>query len=212
MRRPRTILKSAMQSRPSKYLLVLAFFVLVPVLIGLLLGAGRTGVAMHLPWAYGLLFWVAASLGVWLCLYLGSALAGFVLRPWQPSLWVILLVGAVLGSLPARHWIYLLAAALGQRMLNGRRPQAAPALELSWEFAIYYLQVWVGVYAVWVAAGLVFDRWFAFPAYSRTRFSAVPPGHGLPPPTGGPAGGSDRGVARGAWQRRRSEPGTGGCR
>ncbi len=150
-----------------KAIIPAAFFVLVPCLIGVLLGASRTGVAFHLPWIVGVGFWVGATLGVWLFLYAGSAIAGVLLRPWHPPLWLILLVGAVAGSLPARQWIYFLAAAVGDQM-QGRKPQPAPPLQFSWDFALFYLQVWVGVWVLWVVVGIVFERWFGFPRYSRS--------------------------------------------
>jgi len=149
------------------------FFVVIPLLIGVMLGATRAGVAQFFPWSIGVLFWVASTLAVWACLYGGSALAGVLLRPWQPPLWVILLTGAVIGSLPARYLVFLTAGALGNQMQGGRTPQTAPGFELSLDFWVYYLQVWAGAYLAWVVIGLVFDRWAGFPRYSRAAVTAT---------------------------------------
>ena len=51
-----------------------------------------------------------------------------------------------------------------------------PPLEASPEFVTYFLQGWSGVYAVWIVIGLVFDRAFALPRYSRTP--PLPAQHG----------------------------------
>ena len=144
------------------------FFGLVPVLIGLLLGATRAGVAMYFPWSTGVLFWVASSVAVWACLYAGSSLAGVLLHPWRPPLWLILLTGAVLGSFVARHFVFGMAVLLEGHMLDGREPRPLAPFEPSWQFVMQYLQGWTGVYATWLAVGLIFDRWFGYPRYSRS--------------------------------------------
>lgn len=160
----------------------LLFFGLIPVLIGFLLGATRAGVALHFPWSVGMAFWVVSSLGTWLCMYAGTALAGLLLRPWRPPLWLILVVGAVLGSLPGRHVVFATAHGLREHMLSGREPRAMPPLELSGEFVVYYLQGWAGVYAVWLVLGLLFDRFLGFPRYSRPGAElAVPTARGAEP-------------------------------
>lgn len=147
----------------------LLFFGLVPVLIGLLLGATRAGVALYFPWSTGLVFWIASSLAVWWCLYAGSALTGVVLRPWHPPLWLVLVAGAILGSLVARHLVFGMAVLLEDYMLDGRTPRPLAPFEPSWDFLVHYLQGWAGVYATWLAVGLIFDRFFGLPRYSRPR-------------------------------------------
>jgi len=135
------------------------FLALVPVLIGFLLGATRAGVALYFPWPVGILFWVISSAGVWACLFAGSWGAAALLRPWHPPLWLVLTVGAVLGSAAGRYFIYGAAAGLQDYMLAGRTPQSAPGFEFSISFASNYLQGWAGVYVTWIVVGLVFDRW-----------------------------------------------------
>lgn len=166
------------------------FFGLVPVLIGLLLGATRAGVALYFPWATGILFWVASSVAVWACLYAGSALAGVLLHPWRPPLWIILLAGAVLGSLVARHFVYGMAVLLEGHMLDGREPRPLAPFEATWPFLMHYLQGWTGVYATWLAVGLIFDRWFGFPRYSRD--TPAPPAAAEPSPDPALRGSNDQ--------------------
>ncbi len=158
--------------RPSRVVVALLFFGLVPVLIGLLLGATRAGVAMYFPWLTGIVFYLGSSLAVWACLFAGSTLAGILLRPWRPPLWLILLSGALLGSTVARYCVFGVVVLLQDHMLAGRTPQPLPPFELSAEFALRYLQGWTGVFATWLAVGLMFDRWFGFPRYSREQPSA----------------------------------------
>jgi LytTr DNA-binding domain len=151
------------------------FFGLVPALIGCLLGATQAGLALHLPWMLGILFWVLASLGVWVCLYAGTSLVSLVLRRFRPSLVVVLLVGALVGSLPARYVVFGIAQGFADQMANGRAPRTAPPFEMSVEFWLYYLQGWSGVFLVWLAAGVVFARLYGVPRYSQARPTAIVP-------------------------------------
>lgn len=162
-----SLIRSQMSLRPFDGR-VLYFFVLVPALIGVLLGATGAGVAQHFPWAIGIVFWIVASLGAWLCLFAGSAFAGVLLAPWRPPLWLILLAGAILGSIPGRYVVYGAAVALRDQMIDGRVPRQIPPFEFSADFLLYYLQVWASVYLTWVVVGLVFDRWLGLPRYSRS--------------------------------------------
>lgn len=147
------------------------FFLVVPGLLGMLQAATKAGVAQFLPWHLGAVFWVASSIGVWLCLYAGTRTAEVVLRPWRPPLWALLLVGAVLGSLVGRYVIYGLADALKGAFPHGAAPRPAPRLEASVAFVVYYIQGWFGVFAAWTVAGLAFERWFLAP---RFRWAAAP--------------------------------------
>jgi hypothetical protein len=140
---------------------MLLFFLIVPALLGCMLGATRAGVALYFPWGIGLLFWTVSSVGVWGCLFVGSTLVAAALRRWQLPLWLVLSAGAVLGSLPGRYFVFSVAGALGDHMFPGRVPQTAPPFEMSVGFAAYFLQGWAGVYLIWIVASVLFDRWLA---------------------------------------------------
>jgi hypothetical protein len=148
------------------------FFLGIPFFLGVLQGATRAGAAQHLPWPLGMLFWVSASIGVWACLYGGTRLTAFALKPWRPPLWILLVVGALVGSLVGRHVIYGLAEALRDQFQTGAEPRPAPPLRLSMHFLLNYFQGWLGVFAAWLVAGLAFDRWFRAPAFGQERVSA----------------------------------------
>lgn len=173
------------ERRPLPAVRGLLFFIVLPGLIGTLLGANRTGVALYFHWPVGVLFWTAASIAVWFLLYAGSALTARALDPWNPPLWLVLLAGAIAGSIPARYTVYGMVEAFENAMLFGRAPQPIPAFDASWEFAVYYLEVWSGVYVVWVAAGLFFDWWCGYPRYGRFRPAEAERGRPLPMPAGG---------------------------
>ncbi len=145
----------------------LLFLLGIPLLAGVLIGASRAGVAQYFPWGIGVAFWVLASTGAWLCFHAASAVTGVLLKPWSPPLWVILAVGAVVGSVPARYLVYGAAVLLQDFMLDGRTPQRVPPFRYSVDFLLYYLQVWIGVYLMWIVSGLVYDRWLGGPRYSR---------------------------------------------
>lgn len=158
------------------------FFLGVPAVLGLSQGATRAGAAQYLPWALGMAFWVLASIGVWICLFGGTRLAAFVLRPWRPPLWALLLIGAVISSLVGRYLVYGLAAALRDQFIPGAAPRTAPPLQFSAAFLVNYVQVWLGVFAAWLVAGLAFDRWFAAPTFGQEDISApASPAPATPP-------------------------------
>ena len=150
------------------------FLVLVPAMIGLMLGASRTGLAAHLPWSIGVGFWVLSSVGVWICLYAGSVATAFLLQRAQPPLWVILAAGALVGSIAGRYIIFGLAVALSDWIVDDRVPLDAPPFELSGPFIGYYLQGWAGVFVIWTALGHGFNAWH----WSRKERIAV--GNGAP--------------------------------
>jgi LytTr DNA-binding domain len=158
------------------------FFGLVPVSIGFLLGATQAGMAQHLPWALGILFWILASLGVWVCLYSGSSLVSLALRRLRPPLAVVLLLGAFVGSLPARYVVYGIAASFADHMANGRAPRTAPPFELSYEFWLSYLQGWSGVFVVWLAAGIVLAKVYGVPRYSAASAAELKPSQDVADP------------------------------
>ncbi len=159
----------------------LAFFVLVPLLIGILLGATRAGLAAYLPWTSGLAFWVLSSLAVWLCLYAASVAAALALRPWRVPLWAMLATGALFGSMLARYAVYGVAQIFRTQLPPGRSPREAPPIEWTTEFLLGYLQGWTGVYLCWVVIGLIFHRAFAvprYPTFTSAALAAQPPARG----------------------------------
>lgn len=141
------------------------FFLLLPGLIGLLLGSARAGVAAQLPWSAGLAFWLLASVSVWACLYAGSLLVARLLRPWHPPLAAVLLGGAVLASLPGRYLIVAIGHLPWEFLAGAPLAQSLPPFDWSLGFFAGLLRDWAGVYAAWVATGLVFRRWRGFPRY-----------------------------------------------
>lgn len=157
----------------------LLFFLGAPTLIGVLLGATGAGAAAHFPWAVGIGFWVASGIAVWMCLYAGSVAAAVALRPWRAPLWLVLALGALIGSLVGRYAIYGVAELLAGWMQDGRTPKPAPGFAFTPDFVVGYLQGWAGVFAAWVMIGLAFDRWLATPGYG--------PGPGGPPRAAAPA-------------------------
>jgi hypothetical protein len=152
----------------------LVFLVVVPTLLGTLLGATRSGLAQHLPWILGVAFWVLASVAVWICLYAASMATSWLLRPWKSPLWLVLTTGAIAGSIPARYFVYGAAEIFRDQLTAGRVPRAAPPFEWSADFLIGYLQGWSGVYVTWIAVGLLCYRLFGVPRFALQFKGAVP--------------------------------------
>jgi hypothetical protein len=157
---------SAQRLRAPPLVPTLVFLILVPVLMGMLLGATRSGLAQHLPWLLGVAFWVLASLAVWICLYGATYVASWLLRPWRSPLWLALTLGAIAGSVPARYFVYGAAELFRDQLTAGRVPRSAPPFEWTPEFLLGYLQGWAGVYLSWIAVGLICHRLFGVPHFA----------------------------------------------
>ncbi|MEO0996049.1 MAG: LytTR family DNA-binding domain-containing protein [Pseudomonadota bacterium] len=146
---------------------IVLFFAVVPALIGMLLGTNRTGVGYYFPWPVAVLFWSVATLAVWLLLYLGTVIAAWLLRPWRPPLLVVLLCGAIIGSLPSRYLMYYGVEALAGLLVDGREPQPVPTMSLSWSFLVYYVKAWSGAFLLWCSVGFFFHQWLGYPRFGR---------------------------------------------
>ena len=77
---------------------ILQFFVLLPLAIGLFFGAARIGAYEFVTIGHHIAYMALFTMLAWACYGLGSTLAAIILRPWQPSLVVVLVAGYLAGG------------------------------------------------------------------------------------------------------------------
>lgn len=77
---------------------VVQFFVLLPTAMGLFFGAAKLGAYQFQTVAHHMAYMAGYGVLSWGCYGLGSIAAGWILRPWQPPLLVVLVIGHVLGG------------------------------------------------------------------------------------------------------------------
>jgi hypothetical protein len=77
---------------------VVEFFVVLPLLVGLFLGAGRIGGYRFVTVGHHMAYMAIYAVVSWACYGLTSKAMATVLRPWSPPLLVVLLAGHVVGG------------------------------------------------------------------------------------------------------------------
>lgn len=127
---------------------------LVPVLVGLILGVNRAGVGEHLDRGMSVLFWIGISLAIWFIFELVTRLTAAILRPWQPHLIVVLIVGMLAASIPSRILVYSVVDAISNYRVDAAAPVIPPAIGFSWEFVSHHLISWSGFFIFWGALNL----------------------------------------------------------
>ena len=143
----------------------LTFYLGLPLTVGFLLGTNQAGVGARMPWAFSVIFWTSCTLGAWFVFHLGTVVANRILHPWRPPLTVKLALGLLIASWPARVLINQYVGLFEGVLFNEDGVKTLPEVEVSLSFAWFYLQRWIGVYALWVGANLFFDRIVGLPRY-----------------------------------------------
>jgi LytTr DNA-binding domain len=150
----------------------LAFLIVPPVAVGIVLGANQVRAGAYLPWLLSIGYWISISLVTWLLFAAATFIAGVALRPWSPPRWVAWVAGAVGGSLAARPAIYQLAAwfaPLMDRPALREMPPFAPTAE----FLFYYATNWSVIIAMWMATCAA-EAWWRRQNPQRTQEGTAP--------------------------------------
>lgn len=143
----------------------IGFYFVLPAIVGLILGGNQAGIAGYLPWSWSVVYWLGMSLGVWIIFHVSTLAAAHLLRPWTGALLVILVAGALVGSIPARAAIYWYSPFFEPFLLHGRTVRPMPPLDLSWSFVARHLQLWSPIFVLWIAANAFADRFLGLPRY-----------------------------------------------
>lgn len=141
------------------------FFVLVPSLIGFVMGVNQVAVARAMAWPVSILFWVGLTLLLWWGLYLVTVLVSRLFAPWQLAIMWVVIAAALIGSVILRPliWAYV---SLFMPLLDDPtliRPMKPFALDAA--FITEHLRNWAALIATWVVANLVSSELFDYPRY-----------------------------------------------
>ncbi len=74
------------------------FFLLLPLCMGIFLGAARIGAQQFVTVGHHIAYATFFAVLSWLCYGIGAKCIAWVLRPWRPPLMVVLLVGHIAGG------------------------------------------------------------------------------------------------------------------
>jgi hypothetical protein len=186
------------------------FYVLLPLAVGLFLGAGRIGGYQFVTAGHHMAYMALYALLSWACYGLASKVVAVVLRPWAPPLIAVLLVGHFLGGFtllwPLRD---VLNAAFAGSLAGG--PGFGPFWPPPPGGLGSYVAISLQGIAWWLLANWVDFRFRGVPRFGyaparapllRAAAPAAPPGTGAVAPGGdgteapAAAGGEPRLVAR----------------
>lgn len=154
----------------------IGFYFILPLIVGMILGGNQAGLAGYLPWSWSVVYWIGMSFGVWLIFHTATLATAHLLRPWTGVLLLILVVGALIGSIPARAAIYWYSPFFEPYLMYGRTVRPMPPLDLSPAFIARHLQLWSPIFVLWIAANWFADRFLGLPRYrlrSVTNASAA---------------------------------------
>lgn len=153
----------------------LQFFVLLPVALGLFLGAARIGGYQFDTVGHHMAYMALFAVGSWLCYGIGSIVAARVLRPWEPPLLAVLLAGNVAGGF-----------ALWWPLRDGLNLLFAPYLQPGSVFGAFWPPPPDG-FGAWLAITAQGSAWWLLANWLDFRYRRVPRFGFAPPPSAGPA-------------------------
>lgn len=152
---------------PSRRLTYLAaFYVGIPVALALYSGASESGSAAFIEKRYYFFYFLAASLPVWLAFDVCTRFAQWVLRPWQPRLLVILVLGAILGLHLQGLWTPWRQSLFEPYLAEGSRFYSVfPWRYSEPDYLVKAVIAWVAASVIWAGANIFFLQVFGLPRY-----------------------------------------------
>jgi hypothetical protein len=143
-----------------------AFYLLMPIFLAMHLGAGESGSATFVAKRYYFLYFLVACLPNWWAMDIATRVVQRILRPWGPSLLVVLVLGAVVAMnisgiwAPLRHSIFEPYLAEGSRFYS-----VFPWRYQDPDYLMEALVAWTSGSFLWVAANYFFLKVLKFPRF-----------------------------------------------
>jgi LytTr DNA-binding domain len=158
------------------------FFILIPALIGFVMGVNQVAIARAMAWPVSIIFWVGLSLLLWAALYLVTFAMSHILAPWRSApIWIILLA-ALAGSVVLRPliWAYVSVFTSVLDIPTAVRPMKPFALDV--DFITEHFRNWAALMATWIVANLVSLRFVGYPNYRSTQQELAAQPNAVAPP------------------------------
>ncbi len=144
---------------------VVTLYLGVPLAIGAILGWYRAGYAAEYPLAVSLFEWTTNFFALWIAFDLGSRLISFLLKPWTPPLWLILVLGGIAGVAVSRPIRSVLRDVSGS-FAPDVRPEIAFPAGLVWEEYVFaYASVVAVPILIWIVVNYVYAEGLGVPRY-----------------------------------------------
>lgn len=144
-------------------------FILIPTGIGATLGWYRAGYTADYPLAVSLFEWTTNFVLLWLAFELGSRFASFLMRPWTPPLWVVLILGGIAGvaiSRPVRSVVRDISARFAPEVMA----EVSFPDGLVWEeFVFAYASVVAVPIIIWIVVNYIYVQTFNVERFGHRR-------------------------------------------
>lgn len=144
----------------------LAFYLLVPIVFALHLGASESGSATFVAKRYYLFYFLAATLPTWWAMDICTRILQLLLRPWGPPLIVILIGGSVLAMNLQAVWSPFRQSLFEPYLAEGSQfYQVFPWRFQDWDYLTEAVFAWIFGGTLWVSVNYFFLKVLKFPRY-----------------------------------------------
>ena len=158
----------------------LGFYLGIPILLALQLGASESGSATFIAKRYYFLYFLVACLPNWWAMDIVTRVARRVLQPWHPPLALVLVVGAVLAMNVSGTWAPLRQSLFEPYLAEGSQFYSVyPWRYSDPDYLMEAVVAWITGSCVWLGANYFFLQVLGFPRYgyaSRASYDVAAPG------------------------------------
>lgn len=145
-----------------------AFYLLLPTLLAMRLGAGEASSATFIAKHYYFLYFLVATLPNWWAMEIATRVVNRILRPWGPPLVVVLVLGVILGMNISGTWAPLRHAAFEPYLVEGSRfYEVFPWRYHEPDYLMQAVIAWTSTSVTWVAANYFFLKVLHFPRFGH---------------------------------------------
>ncbi len=146
---------------------ILILYVVIPLAIGSVLDWYRAGYATNYPLAVSLFEWVVNFFTLWIAFDVGSRLVALLMRPRLAPLWLILILGGVVGVVVTRPLRVVVRDVTGS-MAPEARPDISFPEGMGWEeFVFAYASVIAMPILIWLVVNLIYAHSLGVPRYGH---------------------------------------------
>ena len=144
----------------------LAFYLIVPIVFALHLGASESGSATFVAKRYYFLYFLAATLPLWWVMDICTRILQSLLRPWGPPLIVILIGGSVLAMNLQAVWSPFRQSLFEPYLAEGSHfYKVFPWRYQDWDYLTEAVYAWIFGSILWVSVNYFFLKVLKFPRF-----------------------------------------------